>query len=168
MSQKIILNGSDSVNYLIHGQDLNLSFSFSRTWFVLIKYNAVPNTSKFRKKSFWFWQSLFFFKKEGVFNSKVSVFYPSLKIIVFGLKPQIINLPLKVQQVKLRKQLPIVKFDATIFPIKRQPKINIASCKMITIPKPKDIGGPAKINAASSISLPWNELDKRIYENLIK
>ena len=121
MPNKILLNDSDSVNYLIHGQDLCLNFSFPKSFFVVVKYNSVPNTPKFRKGSFWWFQRINLFKKTGQFNSKINVFNPILSIYTIGWGIRNVNIPIIINQKeiilannKLNVHLPFNELDQQI------------------------------------------------------
>ena len=81
---KLLLNGSPSVNYFIHGQELTLEFDFPKAWFVVVSYNQIPVADKFKTKSFWFWKrNTFFFRKKGIFKSYINHFSPKLEIRSF-------------------------------------------------------------------------------------
>jgi hypothetical protein len=102
MSQ-IRLNESNSLNYFIHGQELTVDFSFDQAWFVMIKYNEVPNELKFKSKPFWFWKKWFWFKKNGIFKSRINYFHPWIKIIVWQPFPRWINISLEVNKINIIK-----------------------------------------------------------------
>jgi len=168
MTPKIELNGSASVNYLIHGQDLNLSFNFPDAWFVCIRYNPVPATEKFRKGSFWWFQQLHWFKRTGTFQSKVNVFYPQLSVFVFvwGLKK--ITIPLKVDTVRLKNELPVIQLPKIEREFPRVPKIQIAGYQKIAYPTLKQFVPIKNTSSIPSIHLPWMELEQRLIAKKIK
>lgn len=106
MTSSIEINGSDSLNYLLHGQDLLLEFHFPRAWFVSVYYNQVPNGQLFRKSPAFFWQRYFLFRNKGAFSSKINGFYPTLRITCWSPFPRRIVIPLKINKLKLSNPLP--------------------------------------------------------------
>ena len=110
---KLLLNGSPSVNYFIHGQELTLEFDFPKAWLVVVSYNQIPVSDKFKTGSFWFWQrSTFFFSKKNIFKSYINHFSPKLEIRLFeswSIVPKKIVLPLKNNRVFLTNPIPRIK-----------------------------------------------------------
>jgi hypothetical protein len=165
MTQKIRLNGSESVNYLIHGQDLSLKFSFDRTFFVVINYNPIPKDDKFRVGSFWWFQRLHWFKSNGEFQSKVNFYKPQLTIYLIGWRIRKFKIPLKIERVLLKKDLPILK---TPNYSSKFPKAGFSfSNRLKRFQTPKLIleSNVNRIENSNPISLPWQELEKRINKN---
>ncbi|MEY4486293.1 MAG: hypothetical protein RL440_824 [Bacteroidota bacterium] len=110
---KLLLNGSPSVNYFIHGQELTLEFDFPKAWLVVVSYNQIPVSDKFKTGSFWFWQrNTFFFSKKNIFKSYINHFSPKLEIRLFeswSIIPKKIVLPLKNNRVLLTNPIPRIK-----------------------------------------------------------
>ena len=166
MPNKILLNDSDSVNYLIHGQDLCLNFSFPKSFFVVVKYNSVPNTPKFRKGSFWWFQRINLFKKTGQFNSKINVFNPILSIYTIGWGIRKIRIPLKIDKVNIQVSLPkVIDFKNT----NQLGKVKLKSIGIKNVNIPIFINQKEIIlaNNKLNVHLPFNELDQQIIENKI-
>ena len=143
--EKITINGSDSVNYYIHGQDLNLKFSFPNALFVSIYYNEIPVSYKFKTRPFWFWQRIRFFKNTGEYNVHFNVHHPYIRITKWFLwsLPERINIPIKVNQVKVKcsppswklRQIDGIKNHTLVLPTKltmvSKPKFKKLKCKFI-------------------------------------
>jgi len=127
MTSKIKLNGSDSVNYLIHGQELYLEFHFPSAWFVSLYYNHVPNGQVFRKRPTLFWQRYRWFSKKGAFKSTINGFYPVLRITHWSPFPKRMEIPLTVNHVYLSNPLPSFTLN-TYHPI---PKVSLSSIGII-------------------------------------
>lgn len=110
---KLLLNGSPSVNYFIHGQELTLEFDFPKALFVVVSYNQIPVADKFKTKPLWFWKrNTFFFRKKGTFKSYINHFSPKLEIRSFeswSIIPKKIVLPLKNNRVLLTNPIPRIK-----------------------------------------------------------
>ena len=110
---KLLLNRSPSVNYFIHGQELTLEFDFPKAWLVVVSYNQIPVSDKFKTGSFWFWQrNTFFFRKIGTFKSYINHFSPKLEIRSFeswSIIPKKIVLLLKNNRVLLTNPIPQIK-----------------------------------------------------------
>lgn len=123
---KVLLNGSQSVNYLIHGQELLLEFNFPRAWFVTIYYNQVPNGPLFKKRPPLFWQRFHWFGKQGMFKSQINGFYPVLRITRWSPFPKRVEIPLKVNHVNLSNVLPKVNLNSYT----STPKVNLASIRV--------------------------------------
>ena len=168
MSSMLKLNGSDSVNYLIHGQDLTLEFDFPEAFFVLIKYNPVPDSTKFRKGSFWWFQRLHWFKRKGLFQSKVNVFHPQLTLFIFGWGIKKISVPLKVEHVHLKNKLPAIQLPMLKKELPRIPRVRIAGYHKVEYPRFKEFAPLKNTQVVPSIQLPWNQLEQRLIENKIK
>ena len=168
MSSMLKVNGSDSVNYLIHGQDLTLEFEFPEAFFVLIKYNPVPATEKFRKGSFWWFQRLHWFKRKGLFQSKVNVFHPQLTLFIFGWGIKKISVPLKVEHVHLKNKLPAIQLPMLKKELPRIPLVQMAGYQKVEYPRFKEFTQLKNIQVIPSIQLPWNQLEQRLIENKIK
>jgi hypothetical protein len=47
---KLLLIGSPSVNYFIHGKELTLEFDFPKAWLVVLSYNQIPVSDKIKKQ----------------------------------------------------------------------------------------------------------------------
>ena len=105
MSQ-VLLNGSSTVNYTIHGQDLHLEFHFPNAWFVTVYYNEVPAGDTFRKRPLFFAQRYHWFRRHGIFTSRMNGFYPTLRITVWSPWPKRIKVPLSIHHVELSNALP--------------------------------------------------------------
>lgn len=103
---KVLLNGSSTVNYTIHGQDLHLEFHFPSAWFVTVYYNEVPSGDTFRKRPLFFAHRYHWFKRHGIFTSRMNGFYPALRITVWSPWPKRINVPLSIHHVELSNALP--------------------------------------------------------------
>ena len=168
MSSMLKLNGSDSVNYLIHGQDLTLEFDFPEAFFVLIKYNPVPATEKFLKGSFWWFQRLHLFKRKGLFQSKVNVFHPQLTLFIFSWGIKKISVPLKVEHVHLKNKLPAIQLPMLKKELPRIPRVQMAGYHKVEYPRFKELTQLKNIQVIPSIQLPWNQLEQRLIENKIK
>ncbi len=162
MSSMIKLNESDSVNYLIHGQDLTLDFQFSSAFFVCIHYNPVPHTSKFRKGSFWWFQRLHWFRRNGVFQSKVNVYYPQLTMYVIKWGVKKISIPLMVDRVHIKKNLPTVHLPALNKKLPSMPTLRVAGFKSINRLSIKEFVHSKTFAPMPSTQLPWNELEQRL------
>lgn len=165
MTESILLNDSDSVNYLIHGQDLSLKFYFEKAFLVLIRYNPVPKTDKFRVGSFWWFQRLHWFKSKGEFYSKVNFYQPFLSIYIFGWGIRKIIIPLKIDKVVLKNYRPILKTPNYSLKL---PKAGFSvSNRLKRFQTPKLIleSNVNRIENSNPISLPWQELEKRINKN---
>lgn len=162
------LNGSDSVNYLIHGQDLTLEFDFPEAFFVLIKYNPVPATEKFRKGSFWWFQRLHWFKRKGLFQSKVNVYYSQLTLFIFGWGIKKISVPLKVEHVHLKNKLPSIQLPLLKKELPRIPRVQMAGYQKVEYPRFKEFAPLKKILVIPLIQLPLKQLEQRLIENKIK
>jgi hypothetical protein len=105
---KLLLNGSNSVNYTIHGQDLVLNFEFPQARFVSINYNEIPVTDKFKTRPYWFWKRRCWFGNSGEFNAHVNVYHPYICFTVWSkwMMPKRIMIPLKVNHVQIQATLP--------------------------------------------------------------
>ncbi len=121
----MLLNGSQSVNYLIHGQELLLEFDFPNAWFVSIHYNHVPNGPLFKKRPVFFWQRYHWFRNQGLFKSQINRFYPVLRITRWSPFPKRLEIPLTVNQVSVFNVFPTVILNSYT-PI---PKVNLASIR---------------------------------------
>jgi hypothetical protein len=166
MPNKILLNDSESVNYLIHGQDLCLNFSFPKSFFVIVTYNCVPKTTKFKKGSFWWFQRINLFKKTGQFNSKINVFNPILAIYTIGWGIRKIRIPLKIDKVNIQVSLPnVIDFKNTT----QLGKVKLKSIGFKNVNIPIFINQKEIIlaNNKLQVHLPFNELDQKIIENKI-
>ena len=110
---KLLLNGSSSVNYFIHGQELTLEYEFPNARFVVIKHNQIPVSDKFRTKAFWFWKRYHLLKgNKGIYKTYVNHFCPTLSIHIYeswSLLPKRYVLPLKNNRVLLQNPLPTIK-----------------------------------------------------------
>ena len=162
------LNGSDSVNYLIHGQDLTLEFDFPEAFFVLIKYNPVPATEKFRKGSFWWFQRMHWFKQKGLFQSKVNVFHPQLTLFIFSWGIKKISVPLKVEHIHLKNKLPAIQLPILKKELPRIPRVQMAGYQKVEYPRFKEFAPLKKILVIPLIQLPLKQLEQRLIENKIK
>lgn len=123
---RLLFNGSQSLNYLIHGQELHLTFHFPGAWFVTIYYNHVPNGPIFKKRPGLFWQRYHWFRKQGLFKSQINGFYPVLRITSWSPFPKRIEIPLTVNYVNVSNALPRVILNSYT-PI---PKVNLASIRV--------------------------------------
>lgn len=105
---KLLLNGSNSVNYTVHGQDLVLNFEFPEARFVSIYYNEIPVTDKFKNRPFWIWNRRSWYKNSGEFKAHVNVYHPFVRITLWSkwFMPKRVMIPLKVNHVKLQASLP--------------------------------------------------------------
>lgn len=105
---KLLLNGSNSVNHTIHGQDLVLRFEFPEARFISIYYNEIPVTDKFKSRPFWFWKRRSWHRNTGEFKAHVNVYHPIIRITLWSkwLLPKRIMIPLKVNHVKVQASLP--------------------------------------------------------------
>jgi hypothetical protein len=164
MTPKILLNGSDSVNYLIHGQDLNLNFSFPKAWFVLIRFNSVPKTAKYRQGSFWWFQRWHYFRRNGEFQSKVNIFHPRLTLFVFGWGIKKIKIQLNVEKINLKQRIPYINLPSLSNEMPLIPSIQIAGFQKIYHLELKEFGLIKNMLEIESIQLPWKELEQRIIE----
>lgn len=164
MSSMIKLNESDSVNYLIHGQDLTLDFNFATAFFVCIHYNPVPATSKFRKGSFWWFQRLHWFSRKGVFQSKVNVFYPQLTLYVIGWGIKKISIPLQVDRVHVVKNVPTVHLPDFTYRLPSMPVLRMAEFNSIHPLFLTKFSQSKTIKPMPSIQLPWTELEQRLID----
>jgi hypothetical protein len=166
MPNKILLNNIESVNYLIHGQDLCLNFSFPKSFFVVIKYNSVPNTPKFRKGSFWWFQRINLFKNTGQFNSNINVFNPILTIYTIGWRIRKVRIPLKIDKVNVYKNIPKVIDFKNVTQL-RKVKLKSFELKKANIPIFIEENELILSNNMLNVHLPFNELDQKIIENKI-
>ena len=73
MLQHLSFNGQ-KVEYLLHGQVLKMNYIFSRTLFVVVKYNN--GTSFFRR--------FYFEKASGTFENVTNAYSPQIVFIAFG------------------------------------------------------------------------------------
>jgi len=105
---KLLLNGSNSVNYNLHGQDLVLNFEFPQARFVSIYYNEIPVTDKFKTRPFWFSKRRSWHGNTGEFKAHVNVYHPFVRITIWSkwMIPKRIMIPLKVNHVILQATLP--------------------------------------------------------------
>lgn len=105
---KLLLNGSNSVNYIVHGQELSLSFSFPEAKFVSIYYNQIPVSDKFKARPFWYWQRRKWFGNTGEFKAHYNVYHPFVRITIWSkwMLPKRIMIPLRVNHVKVNSILP--------------------------------------------------------------
>ena len=110
---KLLLNGSPSVNYFIHGQELTLEFDFPKAWLVVVIYNQIPVSDKFRTKAIGFWKRYHLLKgNKGIYKTYVNHFCPTLSIHIYeswSLLPKRYVLPLKNNRVLLQNPLPTIK-----------------------------------------------------------
>ena len=105
---KLLLNGSNSVNYNLHGQDLVLNFEFPEALFVSIYYNEIPVTDKFKSSPYWFWKRRSWHRNTGEFKAHVNVYHPFVRITLWSkwFIPKRIMIPLKVNHVQIQATLP--------------------------------------------------------------
>jgi hypothetical protein len=105
---KLLLNGSNSVNYNLHGQELVLNFEFSEALFVSIYYNEIPVRDKFKSSPFWFWKRRSWHRNTGEFKAHVNVYHPFVRITLWSkwFWPKRIMIPLKVNRLRLQVTLP--------------------------------------------------------------
>ena len=165
MTERILLNDSDSVNYLIHGQDLSLKFCFEKAFFILIRYNPVPKTDKFRVGSIWWFQRLHWFKSKGEFQSKVNVYQPFLSIYIFAWGIRKINIPLKIEKVVLKHDHPILKTPNDSLKLPKAIFSVTNRLKGFRTPKLILESNIIRFENSNPINLPWLELEKRINKN---
>jgi hypothetical protein len=111
MANKLLLNGSNSVNYFIHGQVLSVEFEFTSAWFVSIYYNEVPISDRFRARPFWFWKRRFWYLKKGEFNAHMNVKHPYLRITTWSPFPKRVWINLKVNKIIVNQTMPILKLN---------------------------------------------------------
>lgn len=164
----IKLNESDSVNYLIYGQKLMLEFDFPGAFLVLINYNPIPNSKKFRKGSLWWFQRMHWFKRKGLFHSKVNVFYPQLTLFVFGLGMKRIRIQLIVEQIHLKNNLPVIQLSTIKKELPQIPRVQMAGFQKVEYPRFKEFAPLKKIQVIPAIQLPWNQLEQQLIEKNIK
>ncbi len=166
MSNKVLLNESHSVNYLIHGQNLDLSFSFKDAFFVIIYYNQVPSIAKFKKGTFWFFKRLFFYKNEGVFKSAVNIYRPEIKIYTIGWKFRNLTIPLKIDKVTIdQKQPKIIVHTPKVQQIQMN-KVVINSYKRISVPITDKLNYTLKNNSFKTTHSLSNELDELLIQTI--
>ncbi len=168
MTSKIELNGSASVNYLIHGQDLSLTFNFPNAWFVCIHYNPVPTSAKFRKGSFWWFQRLHWFKRTGVFESKVNFFYPHLSLYIVGWGIKKINIPMSINNVHVKNDLPSFHLPKILKKTPHMTTVPLTSCQTISIPNFRKFERLQLFKKHNEIILPLMELEQRLIAKKIK
>ena len=91
MSYSLFFN-KQKINFFIQGQDLNISFIFRNTFFVIIIYKKERNISLFQ-----FYKYIFFRKSVGFFETVTNIYNPNVYFIPIGFNPMIVKRKLNIK-----------------------------------------------------------------------
>lgn len=91
MSYSLFFN-EQKINFFIQGQDLNISFIFRNTFFVIILYKKERNISIFQ-----FYKYIFFRKSVGFFETVTNIYNPNIYFIPIGFNPMIVKRKLNIK-----------------------------------------------------------------------
>ncbi len=91
MSYSLFFN-KHKINYFIQGQELNISFMFRNTFFVLIFYKKEKNISILE-----FYKYIFVRKSVGNFRTITNIYNPSIYFLSIGFNPKLIKRKLNIQ-----------------------------------------------------------------------
>ena len=91
MSYSLFFN-NQKINFFIQGQDLNISFIFRNTFFVIILYKKERNISLFQ-----FYKYIFFRKSVGFFETVTNIYNPNIYFIPIGFNPMIVKRKLNIK-----------------------------------------------------------------------
>jgi hypothetical protein len=91
MSYSLFFN-EQKINFFIQGQDLNISFIFRNTFFVIILYKKERNISIFQ-----FYKYIFFRKSVGFFETVTNIYNPNIYFIPIGFNPMIVKRTLNIK-----------------------------------------------------------------------
>lgn len=91
MSYSLFFN-KQKINFFIQGQDLNISFIFRNTFFVIIIYKKERNISLFQ-----FYKYIFFRKSVGFFETVTNIYNPNIYFIPIGFNPMIVKRKLNIK-----------------------------------------------------------------------
>ena len=106
------LNGSTSVMFFLHGQELCLDWEIPGAWAVSIEHNGVPVGDTFRFRSVWPWKRFAHFRGEtGRFRGHANWKYPYLRLCIWNPWPQVYTLKFHINRVRVRHTLPEWEWD---------------------------------------------------------
>jgi hypothetical protein len=91
MSYSLLFN-KQKINFFIQGQDLNISFIFRNTFFVIILYKKEKNISLFQ-----FYKYIFFRKSVGFLETVTNIYNPNIYFIPIGFNPMIVKRKLNIK-----------------------------------------------------------------------
>ena len=91
MSYSLFFN-KQKINFFIQGQDLNISFIFRNTFFVIILYKKEKNISFLQ-----FYKYIFFRKSVGFFETVTNIYNPNIYFIPIGFNPMIVKRKLNIK-----------------------------------------------------------------------
>jgi hypothetical protein len=91
MSYSLFFN-KQKINFFIQGQDLNISFIFRNTFFVIILYKKEKNISLLQ-----FYKYIFFRKSIGFFETITNIYNPNIYFIPIGFNPMIVKRKLNIK-----------------------------------------------------------------------
>jgi hypothetical protein len=91
MSYSLFFN-KQKINFFIQGQDLNISFIFRNTFFVIILYKKEKNISLLQ-----FHKYIFFRKSIGFFETITNIYNPNIYFIPIGFNPMIVKRKLNIK-----------------------------------------------------------------------
>jgi hypothetical protein len=91
MSYSLFFN-KQKINFFIQGQDLNISFIFRNTFFVIILYKKEKNISLLQ-----FYKYIFFRKSIGFFETITNIYNPNIYFIPIGFNPMLVKRKLNIK-----------------------------------------------------------------------
>jgi|688.fasta_scaffold42823_4 hypothetical protein len=91
MSYSLFFN-KQKINFFIQGQDLNISFIFRNTFFVIILYKKEKNISLLQ-----FHKYIFFRKSIGFFETITNIYNPNIYFIPIGFNPMLVKRKLNIK-----------------------------------------------------------------------
>jgi hypothetical protein len=159
MSVSLKINGSTTVNYLVHSLDLELEYDLAPSWFVSVHYSPISYNKTGKIRSWWrAWRIL---PSRGKVTLVVNGNQKALRIYRWRPFPQKIQIPLKADQLKLKKTvIPDSLSGELVYPISPRrlslmPELNTPVLKPI-------LSKPNFYKPELNICLHWGELDQRI------
>jgi hypothetical protein len=105
--KRLELNGSTSVMFFLHGQELRLDWEIPGAWAVSIHHNEVPVGDKFRFRSVWPWKRISHFRGgTGSYRGHANWKYPYLRLCIWSPWPKVHTLKFYINRVRVRHTLP--------------------------------------------------------------
>lgn len=160
MTSPITINGSNSVNYLVHGMDLLVEVNYPSAWLISLKYK-VPSAKAVSKRDHSQKTRRYWIFRRGIVHSVVNKHATELHLVVWTPLPKRISIPLKVDVVNISKVnnelcLPRPRIVSPVHP---------NTCMTPHLRQPSEhmrIGKVTAIVPFFECQVPWGELDQKL------
>ena len=159
MSVSLKINGSNTVNYLVHSLDLELEYALAPAWWVSLHYDPISLNHTGRLLSWW--QSWRLLPSRGTVKLVVNGNQDCLTILRWRPFPQKIVVPIKPDYFKLKEIRIPESFNENV----NYPKMpeRFAMLSDFNLPACIPVSNDFKLkNTVLSVRLPWEELEHRI------